>query len=313
MAKYRNILPQLGNQQFLTDGGLETTLVFDEALNLPEFAAFPLLYDDRGRKKLEEYYLSYLTLASRKKLGFILESPTWRANRDWGIKLGLTLEALHAVNTDAIGFLADLRRRFSHENIPIVISGCIGPRGDGYHIESKMNAEEARDYHAAQIATFSKTEADLVSAFTLNYTDEAVGITLAAKDYSIPVVISFTVETDGCLPSGQMLGSAIEEVDRRTGGGPAYFMINCAHPSHFADALRHGSPWLKRIYAIRANASSKSHSELDQSTSLDRGNPDELASAYRNLKEILPHFNVYGGCCGTDINHITSICESMTA
>jgi len=313
MATYRNMLPQLGDQQFLTDGGLETTLIFDDNLDLPEFAAFPLLSDSHGRQKLEEYYLSYLNLAQKKGLGFILESPTWRASRDWGVKLGLTEKDLRNANIAAINFLADLRRKYANKNFPIVISGCMGPRGDGYHIDTKMSPVEARDYHATQIATFAETEADLISAFTLNYVEEAVGITLAAAEHSIPAVISFTVETDGRLPSGQPLGSAIEEVDMQTGHGPAYFMINCAHPSHFSDALRDGKHWLERIYAVRANASCKSHAELDEATSLDRGNPNALADEYRDLKTILPHFNVFGGCCGTDINHITTICEGINA
>jgi len=313
MATYRNMLPQLGNQPFLTDGGLETTLIFDDHIDLPEFAAFPLLANSHGRKKLEEYYLSYLNLAQKKGLGFILESPTWRASRDWGVKLGLTENDLHNANVAAINFLADLRRKYANKNFPIVISGCMGPRGDGYHIDTKMSYSEARDYHATQIATFTETEADLISAFTLNYVEEAVGITLAAAEHSIPAVISFTVETDGRLPSGQPLGSAIEEVDMQTGHGPAYFMINCAHPSHFSDALRNGKNWLERIYAVRANASCKSHAELDDATSLDRGNPDALADEYRELRTILPHLNVFGGCCGTDINHITTICEGINA
>lgn len=313
MTTYRNMLPQLGDQQFLTDGGLETTLIFDDNLDLPEFAAFPLLFDRHGRKKLEDYYLSYLSLAREKGLGFILESPTWRASSDWGVKLGLSMEDLRNANIAAIDFLADIRRQYTKENFPIVISGCMGPRGDGYYIDTKMSSAEARDYHENQIAIFAETEADLISAFTLNYLEEAVGITLAASDYSIPAVISFTVETDGRLPSGQPLGSAIEEVDRRTGRGPAYYMINCAHPSHFSHALRDGADWLERIYAVRANASCKSHAELDEATSLDRGNPNALANEYRDLKNILPHFNVFGGCCGTDINHITSICEEINA
>jgi S-methylmethionine-dependent homocysteine/selenocysteine methylase len=311
MSKYRNNLPQLSHELFLTDGGLETTLIFDNGYDLPEFAAFDLLKHAGGYEALRNYYLAYVNIAKANAAGFILESATWRASRDWGAKLGYGTADLKDVNRAAIALLQELRNEYESDKTPIVISGCLGPRGDGYDAAEKMTAEEAEQYHGEQIATLSKTEADLVSAFTINYAEEAVGISKAAASAGIPVVISFTVETDGRLPSGPSLGEAIKTVDQATANGPAYYMINCAHPTHFKDALTTGEPWVERIRAIRANASTKSHAELDEAEELDDGDPADLGARYAELKDQLQRLNVFGGCCGTDHRHVEEICNAV--
>jgi S-methylmethionine-dependent homocysteine/selenocysteine methylase len=288
--------------------GLETTLIFHEGFDLPEFAAFVLLENDAGLKALYKYYHQYLSLAKERKVGFILESPTWRSNPDWGKKLGYSSEALATVNHKAIELLQDIRDEYETE--AIVISGCIGPRGDGYDVGQKMTAVEAERYHSTQIRTLSETEADMVAALTITYVEEAIGIARAAKSAGIPAVISFTVETDGRLPSGETLKDAIEAVDKATDNAPVYYMINCAHPTHFEDALAAGEPWLQRIGAIRANASTKSHAELDEAEELDDGNPVELGNQYLKLSQKLSNLNVLGGCCGTDHRHIGEICAA---
>ncbi|MDQ4141341.1 MAG: homocysteine S-methyltransferase family protein [Bacteroidota bacterium] len=308
MKKYRTNLPQLGENIFLTDGGLETTLIFHQGIELPYFAAFDLLKDDAGRQLLRNYYRTYLSIAQHYKTGFVLEAPTWRANIDWAAKLGYTLADLDQINRTAIEEMEILRIEFEKPGYPIVISGNIGPRGDGYVPTGIMASSEAEDYHGNQIETFSKTNADLVSAFTLNYTDEAIGITLGAKKWKMPVVISFTVETNGNLPSGERLQDAIQEVDKASNNYPAYFMINCAHPHHFISVLPSGEEWLTRIKGIRANASTKSHAELDESDHLDVGDKQELARGYQQLRQLLPQLNVIGGCCGTDHTHLEKIC-----
>jgi homocysteine S-methyltransferase len=152
----------------------------------------------------------------------------------------------------------------------------------------------------------------MVSAITMNYPEEAIGIALAAKDAGMPVVISFTVETDGKLASGATIGEAITAVDLATGATPIYFMINCAHPTHFDNVLPEDEAWLGRIRGVRANASHKSHAELDEATELDDGDPDDLGRRYRALRRSLPRMNVLGGCCGTDHRHIAAIAEAMT-
>ena len=283
MAKYRTHLPQLTESTFMTDGGLETTLIFKQGIDLPHFAAFNIIKDEKGKKILEKYYQDYLSIAKQKCSGFILEAVTWRANTDWALKMGYNMESLDLINREAIQHLESIRDNHENEDFQISISGCVGPRGDGYSIENSMSIGEAEEYHSRQIKTLSLTNADFITAMTINYNKEAIGIVKAANKNNIPVVISYTVETDGSLPSGQSLGDAITTLDELTDNYVSYFMINCAHPNHFKNILQSDSGWKSRIRAIRANASIKSHAELDDSETLDAGNKEELAEEYKNL------------------------------
>ncbi|AIC26444.1 homocysteine S-methyltransferase protein [Rhizobium etli bv. mimosae str. IE4771] len=309
MAKYRNGLPQLKGGTFITDGGMETTMIFQEGIELPHFAAFILLASEDGRQRMRNYYRRYLDIARRHGTGFVLDTATWRANPDWGQKLGYTADALKAANEEAVDLLVGLRSAYERPEQPIVISGAIGPRGDGYKAGS-MDAAEAEDYHAFQIGAFAGTEADMVTAFTLTNIDEAIGVARAAQSFNMPSAISFTLETDGRLVTGRSLQDAIETTDAATGGAPAYYMINCAHPSHFEGALDPGSAWAKRISGIRANASTMSHEQLDNSETLDAGDPEDLGRRYRKLIGRMPAVRVLGGCCGTDHRHVAAICEA---
>jgi S-methylmethionine-dependent homocysteine/selenocysteine methylase len=310
MARYRTNLPQLSGSFFLTDGGIETTLIFHEGMALPHFAAFDLLKLAAGRSALKKYFSTYAALAKRYGVGCILESATWRASLDWGEKLSYSPAALKEANREAIAMLHDIRAEYEDSVTRVVISGCIGPRGDGYSPAFLMTEDEARRYHTLQVETFRDAGADLITAITMTYPAEAIGLARAAVAAGMPVVISFTVETDGRLPTGQTLREAVEQVDEATGQAPVYYMINCAHPTHFAGALTAGEPWIERIRGLRANASAKSHAELNDSTELDDGNPVELGFQYRELRSRLPKLNVFGGCCGTDERHVEEICKT---
>jgi len=307
MAKYRSNLPQCDGGLYLTDGGLETTLIFHDGIDLPHFAAFHLLRGARGRDALRRYHRPYIEIARRTAAGFILDSPSWRASADWGDKLGYSASALAESNRSGIALMAELRAEFETDDFPMVISGAIGPRGDGYVAGEVMTAGKAEAYHGAQIETFAGTEADMITAFTMTNIDEAIGITRAAQRQRLPVVISFTLETDGRLPTGDGLQEAVETVDAATENGPVYYMINCAHPEHFATTLASGGAWLQRLRGLRANASRRSHAELNDAPDLDAGDPDELGAQYRELRRLFAHFNVLGGCCGTDHRHVESI------
>ena len=301
-------LPQLaGDRLFLTDGGLETTLVFHRGIDLPAFAAFPLLERDDGRAALRDYFLPYLATAREQGAGFVLDTATWRANPDWGARLGYDAAALDRVNRDAVAFARELRDTAGDTPAPIVVNGVVGPRGDGYVAEDLMSGTEALSYHAAQVGAFAAAGADMVSAVTMTYAEEAVGIAGAAAATGIPVAISFTVETDGRLPSGQSLGDAIDQVDAETLGYSAYYMVNCAHPSHFAGTMAEGGPWRERIAGLRANASALSHAELDAAEELDEGDPAQLGSDHAALRAHLPGVTVLGGCCGTDARHVAAV------
>src|SRR5215203_1832820 len=311
MLSHRDELPQLSGKLFLSDGGIETTLIFLGHVDLPCFAAFPLLDQATGRETLRAYFRPYLETALARGVGFVLSTPTWRASADWGARVNYSPQALRRVNVESVALLEELRRTYSSERTPIVIEGVLGPRGDGYKADARMTAEEAESFHSAQIEAFRDSAADMIGAFTMTYPEEAIGIARAAARNGLPAAIAFTVETDGKLPSGDTIQAAIAQVDAAcNGNAPAYYMINCAHPSHFEHALPAGEPWLPRIRGLRANASTMSHAELDEATELDAGDPDDLARRYRALRDRTPHLTVLGGCCGTDHRHIAAICDA---
>lgn len=300
-------LPRLGGAPFLTDAGLETCMVFNDGLDLPCFSSFVLLDDPDGFEKLSTYYRKFLRLAADHGAGFVLDAPSWRANPDWGAEVGYDLAALGAANRRAIEMIASLRRETDIAD-QVVLNLVVGPRGDGYRADAMMSADEASEYHAWQIGEAAAAGAEMASAVTMNYLEEAQGIAAAAAKAGLPCVISFTVETDGKLPTGMSLAEAVRRTDDASHGGVAYYMINCAHPSHFA-AVLDDDVLAARIGGIRANASRMSHAELDEATELDDGNPDELAQDYLALLDQLPHLCVLGGCCGTDHRHVAAVAE----
>lgn len=310
MTHFRQRLP-LRDGLFLTDGGLETVLIFQQGVELASFAAIDLMRRPEGPQILRDYFEPYLDIARSAGTGLVLETPTWRASPDWAEPVGFTdLSQLADANRRGLDLTDQIRRANATPTMPIVVSGCIGPRGDGYDPGQIMSVEAAESYHAWQIEIFANGAADLVSAITMTNISEAVGIARAAKAHSIPVVISFTVETDGNLPTGDDLGEAIAAVDGATGAYPVYYMINCAHPDHFAETLSSASSWRDRLGGIRANASKRSHAELDCACDLDDGDPVELGRQLAELRQRFPQLTVLGGCCGTDHRHIAEIAKA---
>jgi homocysteine S-methyltransferase len=298
----------------LTDAGLETVLVFDEGIDLPHFAAFPLVDSEDGRAALRRYFVPFFELARDRSVPLVVSAPTWRANTDWGRLLGYEDEGLAGVNTRALEFVESVRDEVLEpaQRGNVVVEGSVGPRSDAYNPAFLMDADEAERYHAVQLRTFADAGCAQATALTLTYPDEAVGIARAAKAAGIPIVLGFTVETDGRLPSGDSIEDAILAVDDATDGAAEFFVINCAHPTHFADALPEGDS-RTRIRGLRANASKLSHAELDEAEELDSGDPADLAERYVALQSHLPDLDVVGGCCGTDIRHVTAICDAWLA
>lgn len=312
MSKYRHRIAPLFNRPVVTDAGLETWLVFQQGIELRHFAAYELLGTPGGLECLRRWYRRFGEIASAHGCALLLESPTWRANPDWANRLGHDLETLADLNRTAIGLLLELRAELERPEMPVIVCGNMGPRGDGYVPSARMSAAEAEAYHRTQVRTFAGTDADLVSVFTMNYTDEAIGVVRAARSEAMPVVVSFTVETDGRLPSGEALEQAIERADEATGGHALHYMVNCAHPTHFESQLAGGAAWTSRLRGVRANASCRSHAELEASTELDAGDPDDLAGRYLGLRQLLPRMSVVGGCCGTDDRHVAAIARRWT-
>ena len=293
---------------YVTDGGLETDLIFHAGVDLPEFAAFPLLDQPSGRALLRGYYDGYARIAEAAGAALLLESPTWRASLDWGRLLGYDQPALDRVNVAAVRLLTEIADDWRGRVPQIRLAGVIGPRGDGYRT-STISPEAARAYHLPQARALAGAGADLLSAYTLTSVGEALGIAVAAREVGVPASLSFTVETDGRLPDGTTLADAVAAVDAEC--APAYFGINCAHPRHIERGLSDGGAWRERIAVVRANASTLSHAELDEAEDLDDGDPLELADDLGRLRPLLPGLRVIGGCCGTDARHVSAMWSSM--
>jgi len=305
-ARGASRLPQLHGRPMVTDGGMETDLIFHHGVDLPHFAAFPLLESAEGRALLEDYYHGYAAIARRAGAGLMLESAaTYRASSGWGARLGYGPADLERVNTDAIAMLARLRERYATTITDVIISGEVGPLGDAYQPGQRAEADEAAAYHSPQIRVLAQAGADLVTAYSITGTGEAIGIVQAARSAGLPVAISFTVETDGQLPGGMPLAQAITQVD--ASAAPDYFLVNCAHPAHVELGLAGPGRWRERLVGMRYNASAKSHAELNEATELDAGDPDLLAAAHQRLTPLLPHLSIVGGCCGTDARHVATL------
>jgi S-methylmethionine-dependent homocysteine/selenocysteine methylase len=295
----------------LTDGGIETDLIFHQEQVLPNFSAFVLLDHDDGREALCRYYRPYLQLSADSGLPLVLETPTWRASPDWLTTVGRRPGDVTTVNHDAVGLVDQLRREHGQQD-RVSVSGCVGPRSDDSG-PATMTAEEAQRYHAPQIEALASAGADRVAALTIGGTAEAVGIVRAAREAAVPVVVSFTVETTGLLPDGTTLGRAIEAVDDATAGAADSFMVNCAHPRHILEALTAEGQWRGRVSGVRANASTRSHQEMDDAADLDEGDPVAFAHESLGLLAHLPALTLLGGCCGTDIRHIREIARAHVA
>jgi homocysteine S-methyltransferase len=296
---------------FVTDGGIETHLIFNEHQELPNFSAFILSDSEHGRNVLRSYFRAYIPIAKEAGARFVFDTNTWRASADWGALIGYDAETLRAANIASVALCREMQQEFAEEGIDSVISGAIGPRRDGWKYDSVMTAEEAASYHRSQIEAFRDAGADYVTVYTLTNSPEAIGIARAAQAAGMPAVLSFTLETDGNLPGGKPLQQAIEETEAATEGYASYYMINCVHPIHFASTIRNAGPWVERIGGLRVNASMKSHAELDEAPSLDTGDMRDLALRYGRLLPLLPNVRVIGGCCGTDHRHIGAICHHV--
>jgi homocysteine S-methyltransferase len=308
----------LGRHTFLTNAGTETYLVFQQGVDLPEFCAFVVHEDEESWAELERNHLDPIfRAAAENRCGLMLDALVWRAQPDFVAKLGRAPEELGPINERAVSRTrasVDRWRRangHSAETFPVLIAADIGPRGDGYRVEnSEVTSDAAREYHRAQIEALAAARVDVVCALTMTTAAESIGIVEAATACELPTIVSPTVETDGRLPDKRPLKSFIEDVDRATEGAPLFYMVNCAHPTHLFPCLEAaratGESWLSRFRGFRANASAKSHGELDNSTELDRGDVQELAEQMATIQAAYG-LRVIGGCCGTDHEHLIAM------
>jgi len=293
---------------FLTDGGLETDLIFNDGCELPLFSAFVLLETEQGRAMLRRYFDRYLDVAEAGGRGFVLDTPTWRANAGWAAQHGLSLDDIRRINAEAVRLAREIRASRSWAD-RILINGNVGPAGDGYAADRQLTPGAAEALHSPQLETFAREGVDLAIALTMTHVGEAIGVATAAKKFGVPAALCFTVETDGRLPDGTALSGAIAAVEDATGGSLMFFGINCAHPTHFANQLT--GPWISRIGIIRANASTLSHAELDQATELDDGDPENFGRLHGELAGQLPGLRIVGGCCGSDCRHVAAVARTV--
>lgn len=290
------------NAPWPADAGLETVMIFLEGIDLPYFASFYLLDSESGRAALTRYFDHFLPMARAGGTGFVLDTATWRANMGWAAAMGLDAAAIRAVNQRAVAFAQDYRTKVETDSLPILINGVVGPAGDGYRVDTALTAEAAEALHSMQIDALADSGVDMISAVTMTYPAQAIGIARAAARRGLPHVLSFTLETDGHLPDGQPLHAALAEVEAATDGSPLFYMVNCVHPAHLAREL--DGPMRARIGGIRANASRLSHAELDVATELDDGDPVEFGHFYATFGRYLPNLRIIGGCCGSDHRHV---------
>jgi homocysteine S-methyltransferase len=272
---------------------------------LPYFAAYPLLGTTAGRARMRAHHDPYVAVARALGLGYVAGTGTWRASPGWGARLGHDPATLARLVREGVAVAAGVRE--ANPDVPVLISGSLGPRGDAYAADRAITAAEAREYHAWQVEVLAGAGADRVTATGIGSSEEAIGVALAAGDAGLPVVVSYTLETDGRLPGGETLADAVRRLDDATAGAALFVMVNCAHPAHIAPALAPGADWTARIGGLRANASRRSHAELDEADVLDEGDPRELAEEHVPLREVLPGLTLLGGCCGTDARHVEAI------
>ena len=294
---------------WVADAGLETAMIFHEGFDLPHFASFPLLDSEAGRAAMTRWFDGFADLARKHGTGLVLDTVTWRANMGWAAAMGMTEAGIRAANRQAADFAMGLRAMHETPGLPVVVNGLVGPAGDGYRIDTMLTAAAAEVVHLPQIDALAKAGVDMVTVMTMTYPAEAIGVARAALRSGVPHVLSFTVETDGKLVTGQPLQDALAEVEAETGGSALFYMVNCAHPTHFAAVL--AGPMHARIGGIRANASRQSHAQLDEATTLDDGDPDEFGALYAGLRPQLPNLRIIGGCCGSDHRHVAAACNHL--
>ena len=300
-------LPHESNKKFLVYAGTGTDLIFNHGIELPGFASFPLLEKPETRAVLAGQMNALVELAGEMQMGCILDAPTWMANEDRAAPLGYDAQRLVGVNRDGVALMEEVRQAAGRDDI--LVSACIGPRCDPYADIAPIAVEEARRYHSSQLGALRGTSVDLVTAYTFNRTSEAAGCVLAARDIGLPIIMSLVVETDGRLADGTKLVDAVEEIDRVTDDAALFFMTNCAHPTHFSHAVDNHP----RLRGVIVNASSCSHSELDEAEELDEGDPGQLGREVAEIVKDNPSIQVVGGCCGTDIRHLRQMALQLAA
>lgn len=298
--------PRLDDRIYITEGGIETEILYKWGFELPEFSMYPLLDNADAMKTIHAMFDRVFAAAAAHDAGIVLAGLDYRASPDWAEKIGYSRDQLDAFIHRNIAFLKGRREAHADRVRDVYIAATCGPRGDAYGTGGTITEDEAEAYHAFQIAASKAAGADLVIGITFNNIPESIGFVRAAQDVGIPVGISLTLTPEGVMRSGPSLQQAVEEIDAATDGAAAWFGTNCAHPVEFEPALN-GGAWTDRLRYVRPNASKMDKIALCKLGHLEDGDPEELGGQMADLKRRFPQADILGGCCGTDERHLGEI------
>jgi S-methylmethionine-dependent homocysteine/selenocysteine methylase len=307
-----NFPKQRPNKLFLTEAGIETELMYKWGFEIPHFAMFALLENDQIVSTLRGMYRSYLDVAAKHEMSFLMGGFDYRASPDWAELLGYGPEALKEANLRCLDFHRQMGAEYASDVPEAVTMGCVGPRGDAYQLNRTISEAEAEDYHSVQLTTLRDAKVPLVYAATFNNIPEAVGVVRAARRLGLPIALSFSLDSNSKLKSGPSVKEAIEAVDEATDRAPEFYAINCSHPVEFEPALEPGS-WIERLRNLRPNASKMEKIALCKLGHLEEGDPIELGQLMGQLAKRYPHMDIWGGCCGTGEVHLEEIARNVCA
>lgn len=302
---------QVEGRYYLSEGGMETEVMYKHGFDFPHFAVFELLKNPKAVSALQAMYRQYFDVVAKHQMVALVGGLDYRASPDWGALLGYSADGLSDMNHRCIDFLRDLAKEYIGEIDEILIQGFIGPRGDAYETNTVITEQESEDYHSVQLQTLKEADVDLASALTFNNIPESIGVAKAAARLDLPLCISLSLDGSSRLNSGPSLGDAIKTIDAATDNSVAFYMINCVHPLEYESALADES-WMKRIRGVRPNASVMDKISLCKIGHLEDGDPIELGNQIGDLFKRFPHMDILGGCCGTWDNHLDQMAQSVS-
>ncbi len=310
MTHHDETPPRRPGLSWLTEGGIETEIMYKWGHDMPHFAMFPLLERAAAAADIRGMYRRYLDVAARHGFAALIGGFDYRASPDWGALLGYSDEGLAEANLRSIDFLRGLAREYRDGLPDARIAGYVGPRGDAYSLNRTITEDEAAEYHAVQLATLKRAGVDLAWAVTFNNPAEARGVVRAAREIGVPLALSFSLTSSSRLASGQTLAEAVQSVDAASDGYPAFYALNCSHPLEFEPALTPGA-WQDRLRCIRPNAARIDKIALCKLGHLEEGDPHELGRQMADVARRFPQMDIWGGCCGTCESHLEEIARRV--
>ncbi len=301
---------QQAGRYFITEGGIETEIMYKWGFEMPHFAMFPLLDNPQAAAAIKGMYRRYLDVVAKYKQSALIGGFDYRASPDWGNLLGYSASALRDANLQSIQFLRDVAEEYKSDIDQALFSGCVGPRGDAYQTKNTMDRYQAAEYHAIQLETLKLANVDLAWALTFGDPEEAIGVCMAAESLDIPLAVSFSLDSSHHLNTGGSFSKAVEYVDEQTNNFPEFYSLNCSHPDEFNPAIKQGK-WINRVRCFRPNATKMDKISLCKLGHLEEGDPVELGYQMSDLHSRFPHIDIWGGCCGTCDTHLEQIVSHL--